>query len=231
MSMGSEQLYVYPDPIWSRLIPWGGSVVVSALLLYLVAASGKPSSLPEIDREIVMAEAIVLPPPPDITEEPPPPTDIPPPPASIDFKTFSSKEAVTLLDVKIEPQKDQELLQKLDIRLSSESVTMADVNANYVYERKDVDVVPEAIHRVMPEVTTEEKGGKIRIRVMFTVDAKGAVGERYVLDSSHPEVNEAVLESLDLWTFLPAKKGKRPVRCWVRQTIIINRGSGNPMRL
>lgn len=215
----------------SRLLPWGGSVVVSALLLYLVAASGKPNSVPDIDRTVMIAKAIALPPPPDIREEPPPPDNKPPPPTQFEFKTFSSAEAVTLLDVKIEPEKDQNLLKKIEVRLSEDSVTMDEVNANYVYEKAEVDVIPEVVHWVMPDVKTEEKGGKVRIRLMFAVNEKGKVGKRYVLECTHPEVTETVLKTLDSWTYWPAKKGKRAVSCWVRQTIIINLGSGSPLGL
>ncbi|MDQ8183481.1 hypothetical protein [Pelagicoccus sp. SDUM812005] len=226
--MGSEQLYAYPDSL-SRLIPWGGSLLMSGLLLYLVALSGKPTSQPELERQLQIAEAIVLPPPPDIREEPPTVETPPPPPQAFDFKAFRSQEAVALMDVKIEPEKDKDVLRQFDVRLNSESVTMEAVKESYVYERKEVDIIPEVVHRVMPEVRTNEKGGKVRIRLMFAVDEKGKVGQRYVLECTHPEVNEQVLKSLDSWVFFPARKGKRVVRCWVRQTIVINLGSGSPL--
>lgn len=172
-----------------------------------------------------------MPPPPDIREDPPPPENDPPPPAKFEFKTFRSEEAVSLLDVKIEPEKDREVLKKLDVRLTDVAVTLDEVNENYVYEKTEVDVAPEAVQQVMPDVETERKGGKVRIRLMFAVDEKGKVGERYVLECTHPEVNEEVLKTLDSWVFWPAKKGKRVVSCWVRQTIIINLGSGSPLGL
>jgi TonB family protein len=71
----------------------------------------------------------------------------------------------------------------------------------------------------MPDVKGKEK--RETVRLIYVINRDGTVGDVYVTESSDPEINEGVVRGVKTWTYTPATKGGKKVRCWVKQTIII----------
>ncbi|MEY2880227.1 MAG: hypothetical protein RLZZ15_2607 [Verrucomicrobiota bacterium] len=60
------------------------------------------------------------------------------------------------------------------------------------------------------------------VTVLFTVNAKGAVTDAKIVDSTSPEFVTATLDALKKWQFTPALKDGKPVDTRVVQTFTFN---------
>jgi len=211
-----------------KFYPWFAGVTVSALLFYAVAISGEPPEPPPKSEAPQFIEVVVLPPPPPLEEKKKPQPKRETKPRKIDFQLHHSEESITLLDVQIEPEKEEDLLGEMGLDLSDFEVTMDDVNEFFVFNRQDVDDPPVPIFQPFPKVPKSIKTTDTKVRVIFFVNEFGKVDNPYILESGQSELNSIVLETLKLWRYEPAKKNGVDVRCWVRTAIIFSKGGSSP---
>jgi TonB family protein len=95
-----------------------------------------------------------------------------------------------------------------------------------VFQRSEVDKPPVVLSRSMPDVPITILGdtGSRSVVVLFVVDAHGAPGKVRILQSSNDaEFDALIAENIPEWTFAPAIKKGRPVRCIVQQRITVQR--------
>ena len=126
-----------------------------------------------------------------------------------------------MLASNIRPTRAQDIVQKVDFDLSKFEVKGQDINDMVVYEGKEVDKRPEHIYRVMPNVKIKKP--KEIVQLIYVVNVDGTVGDTYILETTNAQYNEDVIECVKTWTYSPAEKNGRKVRCWVKQKIIINK--------
>lgn len=209
----------------ARLAPWVSSLAVSLLLFAGVIISGRaPVESPSVVA-VSGLEQVVLPPPPVVETVSPEQMELSAMPLKIDFHDVSSKESIALLDVKIAPEMDRDLLEDIKFDLNSVEVMTEDLSSSFVYEQSEVDDPPVPLFQPFPMLPNKLKiKSDQRVRVMFYVDDKGLVESPYVLESSDPELNELVLKTLLKWKYQPAKKNSKPVCCWVRTSLILYAG-------
>jgi len=215
-----------------HLAHWFCGISVSVALFVGVVLSGRPSEdIPP--RELVnVIEAVVLPPPPQKEVEPPPEAEPVTLPMQIDFHSVPSKESIAVLEVMIVPKIEKNQLDKIDFDLASLKASLSDVKADTIYSKSDVDDPPEPVYQPFPKVPSKlKKKGKQYVRVMFYVDEKGRVANPYIIETTNSALNEFVLGTLVKWKYRPAKKGKVPVRCWVRTSIIFSDSNDSPFSL
>jgi TonB family protein len=95
---------------------------------------------------------------------------------------------------------------------------------NRVYQKSEVDKPPYPTSRVEPSVPARLLGESRRrtVVVLFVVDTRGAVGNIRVLRSSDDaDFDEIVTNSISEWTFSPAIKRGKAVRCLIQQQITV----------
>lgn len=95
---------------------------------------------------------------------------------------------------------------------------------NRVYQKSEVDKPPFPISRVEPSVPSRVLGEnrKRSVVVLFVVDMRGVVGSIRVLRSSDDaDFDEIVAKAVSEWTFSPAIKKGKAVRCMIQQQITV----------
>lgn len=95
---------------------------------------------------------------------------------------------------------------------------------NRVYQKSEVDKPPFPTSRVEPSVPSRVLGDNRRrsVVVLFVVDKRGVVGSIRVLRSSDSEeFDEIVVKAISEWTFSPAVKKGKAVRCMIQQQITV----------
>ena len=96
-------------------------------------------------------------------------------------------------------------------------------------ESSDLDQKPRPVYQPSPRLTPEirkllrQQEGKVY--VIFIVNASGSVENPIVQRSSHPALEQPVLEALRQWRFEPGKRGGQPVRSRMRIPMIFPRAS------
>jgi len=98
---------------------------------------------------------------------------------------------------------------------------------SHIYQKSEVDKIPLIISRSVPDVA-ESLLGPSRARsavVLFVVDTHGAVGNvRIVRTSGNVEFDSIMADWVLEWTFSPATKMGKPVRCMVQQQVTVQMG-------
>lgn len=107
---------------------------------------------------------------------------------------------------------DATLKPKIDVTLDSD----------HVYQKSEVDKPPFVISRPDPAVPAhlQQNNKQLSVVVIFVVDAHGVVGKTRILRSSDsPEFDSIIAENICEWTFSPAIKKGKPVRCMIQQLV------------
>lgn len=215
----------YKAKFFTHIVPWLLSFFVSLILFIGVVLSGRSSAEPAPIEIVNNLEQVTLPPPPITEPVSPPQAKLSKIPVRIDFHDIPSKETIALLDVKVAPEKNPNLLEDIKFDLNSVEVSVDDFSTNIVYEPTEVDDPPVPIYQPFPMLPNKLKiSADQRVRVIFYVNDKGRVDNPYVIESSDPMLNELVLETLRKWKYQPAKKNSQPVSCWVRTSLILRSG-------
>lgn len=196
-------------------------VFVSVGLFYTVSLSLKKDAEPEERENAFVSQAVQVPPPepPEVEQQAEEQENTIS--AKVDFALVQDKLAIKLLASNIRPTRAQDIVQKVDFDLSKFEVKGQDIDDMVVYEGREVDRRPEHIYRVMPDVRI--KKAKEIVQLIYVVNVDGTVGDTYILETTNAELNEEVIDCVKTWTYSPAEKNGRKVRCWVKQKIIINK--------
>ena len=105
---------------------------------------------------------------------------------------------------------------------------------DHVYQKTEVDKLPFVVTRSDPSVPISllGKNGTRTVILVFVVDTHGTVGNARVLRSSDsPEFDSIIAQSVREWTFSPAIKQGRPVRCLIQQLIKVQMGNRDAFSL
>ncbi|HEY9155482.1 MAG TPA: TonB family protein [Opitutaceae bacterium] len=98
---------------------------------------------------------------------------------------------------------------------------------SHIYQKSEVDKIPTIISRSVPDVA-ESLLGASRARsavVLFIVDTHGVVGNvRIVRTSGNVEFDSIMVDWVLQWTFTPATKMGKAVRCMVQQQVTVQMG-------
>ena len=194
---------------------------VSVGLFYTVSLSLKKDAKPQEQVNAFVSQAVQITPPepPEVEQQAEEPDNTIS--AKVDFALAQDKLAIKLLASNIRPTRAQDIVQKVDFDLSKFEVKGQDINDMVVYEGREVDKRPEHIHRVMPDLKLKKP--KEIVQLIYVVNVDGTVGDTYVLETTNAQFNEEVIACVKTWTYSPAEKNGRKVRCWVKQKIIINK--------
>lgn len=95
---------------------------------------------------------------------------------------------------------------------------------NRVYQKSEVDKPPVPTSRVEPSVPARLLGEsrKRTTVLLLVVDTRGVVGNIRILRSSdNSEFDEIVAQAVGEWTFSPAIKKGKAVRCLIQQQITV----------
>ncbi len=148
---------------------------------------------------------------------PPPPSDPPPP------KEDDTQEDNPELDTKPPPLS----LAQLEIALNpgdggaSGDFGFGTFTANFnaldeleIFELKDLDKIPNPLHRVAPTFPYEMKQAGItgEVRVIFIVDETGRVRTPRIESSSHREFEQPSIDAVLQWRFEPGMKDGHAVK-------------------
>ncbi len=98
------------------------------------------------------------------------------------------------------------------------------LDTDHVYLRREVDKPPRVLSRPDPAVPghLRQNNKQLSVVVVFVVDTHGAVGKTRILRSSdNAEFDSIIAENISEWTFSPAIKGGKPVRCLVQQLVTV----------
>lgn len=180
-----------------------------------------------------------------ITMPPPPP---PPKPEEKPVVASELVEAVALglaeepstspVTIAPSPLNPEELLpmrppptQAISVAVNLESSFTPTMNLaldeNRIYQKSEVDQLPFATSRPDPPVPESllGEGRKRSVVVLFVVDAHGVVSNVRILHSSNnSEFDSIIAETLQEWTFSPAIRKGKPVRCMIQQQITVELG-------
>lgn len=95
-------------------------------------------------------------------------------------------------------------------------------DTDHVYQRSEVDKPPFVISRPDPAVpaSLQQNNRGLSVLLIFVVDAHGVAGKPHILRSSgNSEFDSIIAENICEWTFAPAIKKGKPVRCMVQQLV------------
>jgi TonB family protein len=107
------------------------------------------------------------------------------------------------------------------------------LDKQHIFQTSEVDQAPTVIYRKNPYVSSRDRGDAEELRATFllVVDTNGAPTRIRVMKSSgNPDFDRIVQYSLSEWTFSPAMKQGKKVKCMVQQLIAI-RWSGSRFEL
>lgn len=104
-----------------------------------------------------------------------------------------------------------------------------------VYQKNEVDRPPTVSFRPFPDVPeiVRKNADQLRVVAIVIVDHRGGVaGVRVLKSSGNPEFDAIVAQSIrDEWTFTPAVKNGKRVKCLVEQPVTVRWNAGSPFTL
>lgn len=107
--------------------------------------------------------------------------------------------------------------------------------AEHVFQQNEVDQVPVAINRESPNVPyiIRRDAEQLRTQLLIVLEADGTVSSTRVVESSGvPEFDSLIAEAvLRRWTFNPAVRRGKKVRCMLMQAFTIRWSSRSPFQL
>jgi TonB family protein len=113
-----------------------------------------------------------------------------------------------------------------DLRPKMELSTAAD----HIFQMAEVDQVPKVLNRVAPTIPSSVRKGAVTLRasLLFVVDASGEIRNvRLASSSGNPEFDAIILGNIKEWTFSPAVRKGKKVRCLLQQAVIIQWSGGS----
>lgn len=210
--------------LWRQILINGLSgLLITAALFFTISLSLREESPPEVESKARISQAVQLVPPQPLELSQQVDETRSSVGESIKFNVTRDTPDVKMLATEVRPVKTKNILKKGEFDLSK-FVVKENIENMVVYESREVDQKPDPIFRPMPKISSKKKE---TVQVMFVVNDDGKVGDVYVLDSSNTAINKDVLQGVETWKFYPARKSGKPVRSWVKITIIINPGSNS----
>ena len=116
-----------------------------------------------------------------------------------------------------------EFKPKLDLQFDSQ----------HIYQKSEVDQAPGVLDHPETSVSSRILGDDTTLRVTFLVviERDGTVTSiRLTKSSNLPEFDQLMAAYIKEWTFGPAVKAGKKVRCMIEQTISVRRGGGSRFR-
>jgi TonB family protein len=100
-----------------------------------------------------------------------------------------------------------------------------DFDASHVFQQNEVDRIPTVLYREVPSIPSRVRhnAGELRVVVLIIVDANGVVSSvRAFKPSGTPEFDTIIVQDvLNKWSFTPAVRKGKKVRCLLQQAITI----------
>ncbi len=197
--------------------------------------SGSSPPLSEMDD----LRAVVIP------LEPPPPPPITPPELEIPVAVSTGFEAAASespVRITLNPPNMDALLARSPVappaviqvgQLYSEFKPRMDLTASgsHIYQMRDVDQVPQVLYQVTPKIPSRIRSNaeSLRVVLLAVVDADGAIHDiRVATSSGNPEFDAIIVDNIQEWTFAPAVRKGKKVRCLVQEKVIISWVPGSP---
>jgi TonB family protein len=113
-----------------------------------------------------------------------------------------------------------------DLKPSMDLTTVGD----HIFQMADVDQIPRALNRVTPNIPASVRQGAVVLRasLVFVVDTSGEIRDvRLASSSGNPDFDAIVLGNIKEWTFSPAVRKGKKVRCLLQQAVIIKWSGGS----
>lgn len=101
---------------------------------------------------------------------------------------------------------------------------------DHIYQMAEVDQVPRVLNQVIPRIPPSVRRGAdmLRTSLLFVVDANGEIKNvRVVSSSGNPDFDAIILSNIKEWTFSPAVRKGKKVRCLLQQAVIIKWTGGS----
>ena len=105
---------------------------------------------------------------------------------------------------------------------------------DHIFQMAEVDQVPQVLNRVTPDIPASVRQGAsvLRASLVFVVDANGEIGQvRLASSSGNRDFDAIVAENIKAWTFSPAVRKGKKVRCLLQQAVIIKWSCGSRFEL
>jgi TonB family protein len=212
-------------------------IVFTAALFLGIAYYQKtpPKTVPlEID-ELRVAAVLVEPPPPPMREEVAEP-DVAPmvgfklSPSDSDIKiAVSPPDAAALLPEDL--SKAPPVNAHVDYWASFKPRMDVLSDPNHVFDKSEVDKVPMVLDRTNPEIPNTIANGAVYLSctLLAVINADGGIGSvRLAASSGNPRFDALIIDNFRDWTFSPAIKGGRKVRCLIEQAIRVKCSPDSP---
>ena len=195
--------------------------------LSLVERRGQEAPPPDIADLRAVAIAEPPPPPPEVRRE----TEIPP----AMLPGFEAAASESPVRVAVPPPDLAALLPPpaaappavIQIgRLHSEFKPQLDTaeSKDRIYQRHEVDQAPRVLNRVYPRVppVVRDNARVLRTTLLFTVEPNGDLGNIRIAGSSgNADFDQIILETIKEWSFAPAVRRGKKVRCLLEQMITV----------
>ncbi len=104
----------------------------------------------------------------------------------------------------------------------------------HVFQTNEVDKGPEVLSRSQPNIPSKIMKGKkvLRVEFIFVLDENGKVGEVRILSpSGNSEYDKLMAASVKTWTFSPAMRKGKPVRCLISQPVELTPQANTPFAI
>lgn len=224
------------NPVGALLAAWTLGAGFTGLLFFGLAhverrgQESTPTDIADL-RTVVVAE--LPPPPPEVRREQEPVPTL--------LQGFEAAAAESPVRVPVPPPDVAALLPPpaeappavIQIgRLHSELKPKLDVGEarDRIYQRSEVDQAPRVLNRVNPHVppVVRDNAPVLRTTLLFTVEPNGDLGNiRIAASSGNPAFDQIIVETIREWSFSPAIRRGRKVRCLLEQMITVKWTGGS----
>jgi TonB family protein len=102
---------------------------------------------------------------------------------------------------------------------------------NHIFDKSEVDKVPMVLSRINPEVPRNIADGAVYLgcTLLAVINADGGIGSvRLAISSGNAKFDALIIDNFRDWTFSPAIKGSKKVRCLIEQAIRVKCSSDTP---
>jgi TonB family protein len=194
---------------------------------------------PEIE-DLRVVSAIVEPPPPKVEQQTKPPeATVPLTGIEISASDSPIKLAVVPPDLaKIMPPSDlppRATIQFNQLLTDLKPRTGVQGDFQHIYQQSEVDQVPTAIVKTIARVSnyTRDNAEELRVTLLLVIDTDGTIDSLKVMKpSGNAGFDKIVLECVrDEWSFSPAVRKGKKVRCMVQQLVWYKWTGGNKFSL
>jgi len=226
-----------------EVLSWLGGIAFTFGLLWSMAHfENRTAPAPKADFEDLRAAALPLAiPPPPATVQQPEPVDSVNPLVGLEVGASDSPVKITVLPpdfdsllptVQVAPPATIHTLQ-----LFSSLKPRIDVAGDFdrIFQQSEVDRIPTVLYRPDPKIPSRVRrdADVLRVSLLLVVDTAGVViNVRVLRASGNPEFDAIIVQSVkEEWSFSPAiKKGKK-VRCLLQQAVAVKWTAGSKFML